>query len=233
MQRFLLKISGEALSGSNESGIDMNYVNNLASYIKKSLNENFQLSIVIGGGNFWRGRDAKGLDRVHSDHIGMLGTVINSLALSGALESINVKNRVVSSVQISGIAESYSISEVNSFLNDNNVIIFACGLGHPYLSTDTTAALRAAEIGANTILVAKNGVDGVYSDDPKINKSAKKFDKISFSDILSKKLKVLDASATSICMENQISLKIFGIDDLNNIIKALSGEDIGTIVKEF
>ena len=191
-----------------------------------------EVGIVVGGGNFWRGRDSLNIQRATSDYMGMLGTVMNALALQDALEKMDVLTRVQTSIEMRAVAEPYIRRRAIRQLEKKMVVIFAAGTGNPYFSTDTTAALRAAEINAEAILLAKKGVDGIYDSDPKINKDAKKFDKLSYLDILSKNLKIMDATATSLCMDNNIPLVVFGIDDPDNIVRVVEGERIGTIVKE-
>ncbi len=230
-RRVVLKLSGESMAGGKESGIDMNFVGKLADAIKAAKTEDIQISIVVGGGNFWRGRDADTIERATSDYMGMLGTVMNALALQSSLEKKGVVTRVQTSIHMQEVAEPYIMRRAIRHLEKGRVVIFAAGTGNPYFSTDTTAALRAAEIGASTILVAKKGVDGVYSEDPKINPDATKFDELTYSDILRLNLKILDTTATSLCMDNNIPLLVFGIDDTENITRALKGEKIGTIVR--
>ena len=191
-----------------------------------------EVGIVVGGGNFWRGRDSLNIQRATSDYMGMLGTVMNALALQDALEKMDVLTRVQTSIEMRAVAEPYIRRRAIRQLEKKMVVIFAAGTGNPYFSTDTTAALRAAEINAEAILLAKKGVDSIYDSDPKINKDAKKFDKLSYLDILSKNLKIMDATATSLCMDNNIPLVVFGIDDPDNIVRVVEGERIGTIVKE-
>lgn len=230
-RRVVLKLSGESMAGGKESGIDMNFVDHLAESIKAAKTDDIEIAIVVGGGNFWRGRDAKTIERATSDYMGMLGTVMNALALQSSLEKIGVVTRVQTSIHMQEVAEPYIMRRAIRHLEKGRVVIFAAGTGNPYFSTDTTAALRAAEIEADLILVAKKGVDGVYSEDPKINPSATKFDELTYSDILRLDLKILDTTATSLCMDNNIPLLVFGIDDTENITRALKGENIGTIVR--
>ena len=229
--RVLLKLSGESMAGGKGTGIDMDFVYELAKSIKEGKTADNEIAIVVGGGNFWRGRDAKIIERATSDYMGMLGTVMNALALQSSLEKIGVETRVQTSIQMQEVAEPYIMRRAIRHLEKGRVVIFAAGTGNPYFSTDTTAALRAAEIGASSILVAKKGVDGVYSADPKIDPSATKFDSLTYSDILRLNLKILDSTATSLCMDNNIPLLVFGIDDTENITRALKGEEIGTIIR--
>lgn len=229
--RVVLKLSGESMAGGKGTGIDMDFVYELAKSIKEGKTADNEIAIVVGGGNFWRGRDAKIIERATSDYMGMLGTVMNALALQSSLEKIGVETRVQTSIQMQEVAEPYIMRRAIRHLEKGRVVIFAAGTGNPYFSTDTTAALRAAEIGASSILVAKKGVDGVYSADPKIDPNATKFDSLTYSDILRLNLKILDSTATSLCMDNNIPLLVFGIDETENITRALKGEKIGTIIR--
>lgn len=231
-KRIVLKLSGEALAGSEKTGIDNEVIKSIAKRVKTITEMGVEVGIVVGGGNFWRGRDSLNIQRATSDYMGMLGTVMNALALQDALEKMDVLTRVQTSIEMRAVAEPYIRRRAIRQLEKKMVVIFAAGTGNPYFSTDTTAALRAAEINAEAILLAKKGVDGIYDSDPKINKDAKKFDKLSYLDILSKNLKIMDATATSLCMDNNIPLVVFGIDDPDNIVRVVEGEMIGTIVKE-
>lgn len=231
-KRIVLKLSGEALAGSEKTGIDNEVIKSIAKRVKTITEMGVEVGIVVGGGNFWRGRDSLNIQRATSDYMGMLGTVMNALALQDALEKMDVLTRVQTSIEMRAVAEPYIRRRAIRQLEKKMVVIFAAGTGNPYFSTDTTAALRAAEINAEAILLAKKGVDGIYESDPKINKEAKKFDKLSYLDILSKNLKIMDATATSLCMDNNIPLVVFGIDDPDNIVRVVEGERIGTIVKE-
>ena len=231
-KRIVLKLSGEALAGSGKTGIDNEVIKSIAKRVKTITEMGVEVGIVVGGGNFWRGRDSLNIQRATSDYMGMLGTVMNALALQDALEKMDVLTRVQTSIEMRAVAEPYIRRRAIRQLEKKMVVIFAAGTGNPYFSTDTTAALRAAEINAEAILLAKKGVDGIYDSDPKINKDAKKFDKLSYLDILSKNLKIMDATATSLCMDNNIPLVVFGIDDPDNIVRVVEGERIGTIVKE-
>ena len=189
-----------------------------------------QIAIVVGGGNFWRGKD-NGIDRTTSDYMGMLGTTMNALRLQATLESMDVSTRVQSAIEMNRVCEPYIRRRAIRHLEKNRIVIFAAGSGNPYFSTDTTAALRAAEIDADVILLGKNGVDGVYDDDPKKNPSAQKFNTLSYIDILNKGLGIMDSTATSLCMDNDIPLVVFGIDDPKNIVKVIQGENIGTKIR--
>ena len=231
-KRIILKLSGEALSGGKGFGIDEQTVNNIAKQIKTIQEIGVEVAIVVGGGNFWRGRSTERMDRTTSDYMGMLGTVINALALQDSLEQIGVLTRVQSAIEMRQIAEPYIRRRAVRHLEKGRVVLFAAGSGNPYFSTDTTAALRAAEIEAEVILLAKKGVDGVYDSDPHQNPNAEKYDNLRYIDILNMGLGVIDSTATSLCMDNKIPLIVFGIDEPNNIIKAVKGKKIGTYVKE-
>lgn len=228
-KRIMLKVSGEALAGDKGFGLDQKTIDEVAGKIKECYDLGVQIAIVVGGGNFWRGRSGEGMDRSRADHMGMLATVINSLALLDALEHLGVECRVQTAIEMRQIAEPYIRLKAASHLKKGRVVIFACGTGNPFFSTDTTAALRAAEIDAEVILLAKK-VDGVYDSDPHVNPSATKFDKLSFMEVLNKELAVMDSTATSLCMDNNIPLIVFGLDDPENIKRAVMGEEIGTLV---
>lgn len=228
-RRIMLKISGEALSGDKGMGIDAAILTDISDKIKTAWEMGVEIGIVVGGGNFWRGRSSSGMDRTTADHMGMLATVMNSLALQDALEARGVPTRVQTAIDMPRIAEPYIRRRAVRHLEKKRVVIFACGTGNPYFSTDTAAVLRAAEIDADVILLAKN-VDAVYDSDPKLNPDAKKFDKISYLDVLQRQLGVMDSTATSLCMDNNIPLLVFSIKDPENIIKVLKGENVGTFV---
>ena len=228
-KRVMLKISGEALAGDKKTGINADTLNNISDSIAEAYNLGIEVAIVVGGGNFWRGRSGKGMDRTTADHMGMLATVINSLALQDALEAKGVPTRVQTAIEMRQIAEPYIRRRAVRHLEKRRAVIFACGTGNPYFSTDTTAALRAAEIDAEVILLAKK-VDGVYDSDPEINSEAVKFDKLSYIDVLNRGLGVMDSTATSLCMDNKIPLIVFGLDDPKNIVKVIMGESIGTVI---
>jgi len=228
-RRILLKISGEALAGDKGFGLDQPTINAIAEKIKDCYSMGVEIAVVVGGGNFWRGRTGEGMDRSRADHMGMLATVINSLALLDALEQLDVPARVQTAIEMRQIAEPYIRLKAARHLEKGRVVIFACGTGNPFFSTDTTAALRAAEIDAEVILLAKK-VDGVYDSDPNLNPEAKKFDTLSFIDVLNKGLGVMDSTATSLCMDNNIPILVFGLNDPENITRAVMGEDIGTVV---
>lgn len=230
--RIVLKLSGEALKGEKHSGIDEETIVNTAEQIKVLQEMGVQVSIVVGGGNFWRGRSSKKMDRTTADYMGMLATVINALAMQDALENLGVSTRVQTAIEMRQIAEPYIRRKAVRHLEKNRVVIFAAGTGNPYFSTDTTAALRAAEIEADVILLAKKGVDGVYDSDPMINPKAKKFEKLSYKDVLNMGLGVMDSTAASLCMDNNIPIIVFGIEETENILKVVSGEKLGTQLKE-
>ena len=230
-KRIVLKLSGEAMAGEKGIGIDSSTVRLFAKEIKKISEEGVETCIVVGGGNFWRGRDSKEMDRATSDYMGMLGTVMNALALQDALEQMEVVTRVMTAIEMKQVAEPYIRRRAIRHLEKGRVVIFSGGIGNPYFSTDTTAALRAAEIDAEVILLAKKGTDGIYDSDPNINADAVKFESLSYFDILSKNLKIMDSTATSLCMENDIPLIVFGIDESKNIFDAAMGKELGTCVK--
>lgn len=228
-KRIMLKVSGEALAGEKGFGLDQQTIDSIALKIKECYDMGVQIAIVVGGGNFWRGRSGEGMDRSRADHMGMLATVINSLAMLDALEHLGVECRVQTAIEMRQIAEPYIRLKAASHLKKGRVVIFACGTGNPFFSTDTTAALRAAEIDAEVILLAKK-VDGVYDSDPHKNPAATKFDKLTYMEVLNRELAVMDSTATSLCMDNNIPLVVFGLDDPENIKRAVLGEEIGTIV---
>ncbi len=228
-KRVLLKVSGEALAGGKGFGLCEATIGKITDTIKECVDEGVEIAIVVGGGNFWRGRTGENMDRTRADHMGMLATVINALALCDALEQRGVPTRVQTAIEMRAIAEPYIRGRAERHLDKGRVVIFGCGTGNPYFSTDTTAALRAAEIGAEIILLAKK-VDAVYDSDPNINKNAVKFDSLTYIDVLNRGLGVMDSTATSLCMDNSIPIRVFGLDDPNNIKRAIHGEEIGTIV---
>jgi len=228
-KRIMLKISGEALAGEKGFGIDQEILNKISSRIKEAHDMGVDIGIVVGGGNFWRGRSSSGMDRTTADHMGMLATVINALALQDALEGKGVPTRVQTALEMPRVAELYIRRRAIRHLEKGRVVIFACGTGNPFFSTDTAAVLRAAEIEAEAILLAKN-VDAVYDCDPKLNPNAVKYDRISFMEVLNKQLGVMDSTATSLCMDNNIPLIVFSIREPENIIKVLNGENVGTFV---
>lgn len=228
-KRVLLKVSGEALAGSLGHGIDEDTVTEISKNIKKITEMGCQVAIVVGGGNIWRGRSSEHMDRTRADHMGMLATAINSLALCSSLEALGVETRVQTAIEMRQIAEPYIRSRADRHLDKGRVVIFGCGTGNPFMSTDTAAALRAVEMEADVILLAKK-VDAVYDSDPAINPDAKKHTNLSFSDILSKNLGVMDSTAASLCRDNRMPILVFGLNDPENIIRAVKGEKIGTLV---
>ena len=230
-KRILLKLSGEVLAGEKGHGIDFDLVTNVCTYVKRVSEMGVQVGLVVGGGNFWRGRSSGSMNRTRADNMGMLATVMNSLALCEALEQLGVKARVMSAVAMQPIAEQYVARDAVKHLEDGEVVIFGCGTGCPFFSTDTTAALRAAEIEADVIFKATN-VDGVYDKDPNKFADAIKYDVLTHSEVLAKGLKVMDSTAASLCRDNGIAILVFNLDDPENIIRAVNGESIGTLVKE-
>jgi len=232
-QRVLLKISGEALAGDKHSGLDFEVIGKVCDVIKQCLDLGVQVGVVVGGGNFWRGvKDGGGrMERTRADHMGMLATVLNCLAVADAMEQKGIPVRVQTAIEMRTIAEPYIRLKAIRHLEKGRVVIFGCGTGNPFFSTDTAAVLRAAEIGADVILLAKN-VDGVYSADPAKDPSAVKYDTISYDEVLSQHLLVMDSTATSLSMDNHIPVLLFALKDPQNIIRALCGENVGTIVKE-
>ncbi len=232
-RRIVLKLSGEALSGEQGYGIEPSVIQSIANQVKEVAELGVEIAIVVGGGNIWRGKvgSEMGMDRATADYMGMLATIMNSLALQDSLENIGIPTRVQTSIEMRQVAEPYIRRKAIRHLEKKRVVIFAAGTGNPYFSTDTTAALRAAEIEAEVILMAKNNVDGVYSDDPKLNKDAFKYDRLSFMDMLNEGLGVMDSTASSLCMDNDIPLIVFSITDNGNIKKAVLGETIGTTIR--
>jgi uridylate kinase len=232
-KRVLLKLSGEALTG-NEKNFDPAVLQKLAEEIKQAQAMGIQIAVVVGGGNFIRGKTLTdiGIDRVQGDHMGMLATIINSLAIQSALEGVGVDTRVQTAVEMNKIAEPFIQRRAIRHLEKGRVVIFGGGTGLPYFSTDTAAALRANEIKADAILMAKNGVDGVYSADPKKDPSATKFDHLTYKDVLNKGLQIMDSTAASLCMDNNMELVVFNMNEDGNIVKAMKGEKIGTVINK-
>lgn len=228
-KRIMLKLSGEALAGENGFGIDFNVATRIASEIKELVDMGVEVGAVVGGGNIWRGRSGEGMDRTTADYMGMLATSINALALQDSLEALGVHTRVQTAIEMKEIAEPFIRRRAMRHLEKGRVVIFGAGTGNPYFSTDTTAALRAAEIEADVILLAKK-VDGVYDKDPNKFTDAKRYDKLSYIEVLEQGLQVMDSTATSLCMDNNIPILVFALDDEGNIKKAIKGENIGTIV---
>lgn len=230
-KRVMLKLSGEALAGEKGFGINFDLVKTISSQIKELVNKGVECGMVVGGGNIWRGRQGNDMDRATADYMGMMATCINALALQDSLEAMGIPTRVQTAIEMKEIAEPYVRRKAMRHLEKGRVVIFAAGIGEPYFSTDTAAALRAAEIEADIILLAKN-VDGVYNKDPKKHADAKKYDELSYIQILEQGLQVMDSTATSLCMDNDIPILVFGLDKPENIIRAVCGESIGTIVKK-
>ncbi|MFO8192295.1 MAG: UMP kinase [Bacillota bacterium] len=231
-KRVVLKLSGEALAGQQGFGIDQEVLESIALQIKEVIDFKVEVAIVVGGGNIWRGAQAgkKGMDRATADYMGMLATVINALALQDALERHEVDSRVQTALEMKQVAEPYIRRRALRHLEKGRVVIFAGGTGNPYFSTDTTAALRAAEIEAEVILLAKGKVDAVYSEDPLINPAAKRFSELNYIEVINQGLGVMDSTAASLCMDNKIKLIVFGLN-LGNIKKVIMGENIGTMIK--
>ncbi|MCQ5129183.1 UMP kinase [Butyricicoccus faecihominis] len=232
-KRVLIKISGEALAGDRHFGLNFDVIGPVCDVIKKCNAEGTEIGVVVGGGNFWRGvKDGGGkMERTRADHMGMLATTINALALADALEQREVPVRVQTAIEMDRIAEPYIRQRAVRHLEKGRVVIFGCGTGNPFFSTDTAAVLRAAEIGAEVILLAKN-IDGVYDSDPAKNPDAKKYDHLSYMDVLNQGLGVMDTTATSLSMDNHIPILVFALSDPENIHRAVNGEQIGTIVQE-
>ena len=228
-KKVLLKLSGEALAGKEKVGIDSKTMNEICDSIKKIHDMGVKVSIVVGGGNFWRGKYGEGMVRTTADYMGMLATVMNGLALQDAIEKRGIPARVQTSIEMRQIAEPFIQRRAERHLSKDRIVIFSCGTGHPFFSTDTAAALRAAEMDVDAILVAKT-IDGVYTADPKLDPEAKKLDFVTYQEILEKDLKVMDSTAFSICKDNKIPLIVFAMNDPENIIKAVRGENIGTFV---
>lgn len=231
--RILLKISGEALLGSQQFGIDQEPVKMIATEIKKAIDMGAQVAVVVGGGNIFRGmkNSAKlGMDQASGDYVGMLATVMNAIALQSALNQMDVPCRIQSAIAMNQIAEPYIRFRAIRHLEKGRVVIFAAGTGNPFFTTDTAAALRASEINAEAMLMAKNGVDGVYTDDPKLNPDAKKLEKITYDDIIKNGLKVMDTSSCALCKQNNIPIVVFDFDKQNAIVDILNGKDLGTYI---
>ena len=230
-KRVLLKLSGEALAGNDKTGINIEVVGAICDKIKEVVEMGVEVAIVVGGGNFWRGRrNGEKMEKTTADYMGMLATAMNALALQDAIESRGIYTRVQTAIEMREIAEPFIKRKAIKHLGRGRVVIFACGTGHPFFSTDTGAALRAAEIEADAILLGK-AIDAVYSADPKLDPTAVKYDEITYQEVLNKDLKVMDSTATALCKDNNIPLVVFGIADPENIVRAVKGEKIGTIVK--
>ena len=229
-KRVIIKLSGEALAGEKGNGIDEGILDTITDEIIAVTKLGVQVGIIVGGGNFWRGRQGKEMDRTTADHMGMLATVINALGLQDALERKGAPTRVQTALTITRVAEPYILRKAMSHLNKNRIVIFACGTGNPYFTTDTAAALRAAEIDAEVLLLAKN-VDGIYDSDPKLNPNAKKLKEVSYKDYIAQGLKAMDTTAITICMENAIPVLAFGLFEKDSLVRAVTGDNIGTIIK--
>lgn len=227
-KKVLLKLSGEALSGENSKGVDFVAVTRICENIKEIVNLGVEVSIVVGGGNFWRGA-SHDMDRTTSDYIGMLATTMNGLVMQSTLESIGVQTRLQTAIEMKEVAEPYIKRKASRHLEKGRVVIFGCGSGNPYFTTDTAAALRAAEIGSEIILVGKT-IDAVYSSDPKIDKDAIRYDHISFKEVINKELEVMDLTAITLCKNNNIKLQVFELAKPENIVKVIKGEKLGTLI---
>ena len=230
-KRVLLKLSGEAIGGEEKKGVDANTLGKICDQVKNMVDLGVEVAIVVGGGNFWRGRYGHQMERTTSDYMGMLATAMNGLALQDSLEARGLSTRLQTAIEMRQIAEPYIKRKAIKHLEKGRVVIFACGTGNPFFTTDTAAALRSAEIEAEVILLAKT-IDGVYSADPKEDKTAVKYDEITYLDILNKDLKVMDSTATAMCRDNKIPLLVFDLGEPENMVKAVKGEKIGTVVKE-
>lgn len=231
IKRVVLKLSGEALAKDKGFGFDDDTIDNICNNIKKAKEMGLEIAIVVGGGNFWRGRSGRNVERATSDTIGMLGTVMNGLRIQDALEKMNLETRLMTAINMQEVAEPYIRRRAERHLEKGRIVIFAAGTGLPYFSTDTTAALRALEINADCILLGKTGTDAIYDKDPNKFEDAIRFDRLTYSEILNKDLKIMDASATSLCKDNNMPLIVLGIDDPNNLLRVVKGEKIGTIVE--
>lgn len=229
-KRILLKLSGEALAGDKHFGIDNPTVRKVAEQVKEVWEAGIEVAIVVGGGNFWRGRTSENMDRATADYIGMLATVMNAMALQDALEGIGVQTRVQSAIEMREVAETYVRRRAIRHLEKGRVVIFGAGTGSPFFSTDTTAALRAAEINAEVIMLAKK-IDAVYSDDPETNPDAVRYDFLTHTQVLEQDLKVMDATAAALCRDNDITIHVFALAEEGNVMRAVCGESIGTVVK--
>ena len=228
-KRVLLKISGEALAGSKGTGINEDVVGRIGDVIAECVEMGVEIAIVVGGGNFWRGRSGEKMDRTRADHMGMLATVINALALQDSFERRGIPTRVQTAIEMNKIAESYIRGRAVRHLEKGRVVIFGCGTGNPFFSTDTAAALRAVEIDADIILLAKR-IDAVYDSDPEKNPDAKKFTELTYLEVIDRGLGVMDSTATTLCMDNNMPIRVFGLDDPENIKRAINGEKIGTLI---
>ena len=229
-KRILLKLSGEVLAGDNKFGVNVETVGKICDKVKDVVDMGVEVAIVVGGGNFWRGRNGHQMERTTADYMGMLATAMNGLALQDALETRGINSRVQTAIEMREIAEPYIQRKAEKHLRKGRVVIFACGTGHPYFTTDTAAVLRAIEMNADILLLGKN-IDAIYSDDPRKNPDAKRYDEVSYQEVLEKDLKVMDSTAIAMCRDNNMPIQVFGTSDSENILKAVKGEKIGTIVK--
>ncbi|MBR2023645.1 MAG: UMP kinase [Clostridia bacterium] len=229
-KRILLKLSGEALAGDQRFGLNHEVIAPVVEQIVELHKMGVQVGLVIGGGNFWRGRQGTNMERTTADHMGMLATVMNSLAMMDAIEQKGVPVRVQTALDMVSLAEPFILRKALRHFEQGRIVIFACGTGNPYCSTDTAAALRACEIGADILLMAKN-VDGIYDSDPKTNPNAKKYEELRYADIINRGLKVIDFTAATMCMENDVPTLAFGLNEENSIVRAVCGESLGTIIK--
>ena len=232
MKRIIVKLSGEALMGGTNHPINASSVNEIADELFALHQKGYEIGIIIGAGNIWRGRDAaeNGIERANADYMGMLGTIINSLALQNALEKLGISTRTMTAIEMPKVAEPYIRRKAISHLEKGKIVIFGGGTGNPFFTTDSAAALRAAEVGAEVILMAKNGVDGVYDKDPKTNPDAKRFSTITYQELIEKRLQVMDQTAAALCRENNIKTIVFDMNQKGNIVKVLEDESIGTII---
>lgn len=228
-KRVLIKLSGEALAGEDKFGVNPEMTAKTAAQIKEIHDHGVQIAIVVGGGNFFRGRTGKNIDRATADYMGMLATVMNALALQDSLLSIRCDAKVMTAIEIRDMAEGYSRRKALDYLDDNKVVIFGGGTGSPFFSTDTTAALRAAEMNAEVILLAKN-IDAVYSEDPNVNPDAERYEELTYMDIVEKELRVMDLTAATLCKDNDIQLYVFAMAEEGNLMKVINGENVGTLI---
>lgn len=230
-KRILIKLSGEALAGDKKTGVCYDTVLDICKKIKRVHDTGVQIGIVVGGGNFWRGRQNEEFDRATADYIGMLATCMNALTINDAFRQLGVESRVQTAIEMRQVAEFYIKGRAHKHLDKNRIVIFGCGTGSPFFSTDTAAALKAAEIHANLLIKATN-VDGVYTSDPKKDKTAKKYDTLSYLEVLNKKLKVMDSTSTTLCMDNNIPIAVVNINNENDMLDFINGKKIGTIIEK-
>ena len=228
-KRILLKLSGEALAGEQRFGLNEDVISTVVDQLVKVHEMGVEIALVIGGGNFWRGRQGTNMDRATADHMGMLATVMNSLAMMDAIERKGIPTRVQTALNMVSLAEPYVLRKALHHFEKGRIVIMACGTGNPYCSTDTAAAQRACEINADVLLMAKN-VDGIYDSDPNVNPNAKKYDKLTFGDIVNKGLKAMDATAATMCMENNVPVLAFALNEPDSILRAVCGENLGTLI---